>query len=167
MPGSPDSRLHSYPQHMHSQHAGQPSELEQAYLATFYHFFSPAGGLTIRVGQLHPNVDQLLAEYDCHSWAYVTAHNPGSVRLPEEENRRRQLDLEEEVTRRGWKFYQGEGVGAQGNWPPEQSVLIVGIGKEEAVKLARRHGQAALVYGERGQPAQLVWVTANVAKESQ
>jgi len=152
---------------MHSQHPGQPSELEQAYLATFYHIFAPPGRLTIRVGQLHPNVDQLLDQHDSHSWAYVTAHNPGSGRLPEEENQRRQLGLEEEVTREGWKFYRGEGVSVHDNWPPEQSVLIVGIGKEDAVKLARRHGQAALVYGERGQQARLVWLTGNVGKENQ
>jgi len=152
---------------MHSRHPGQPSELEQAYLATFYHIFVAAGRLTIRVGQCHPHVDQLLDEHDCRGWAYITAQNPGSVQLPDEENQRRQFELEEEVTQGGWQFYRGEGVGAHGNWPPEQSVLIVGIGKEEAVKLARRHGQAALVYGERGQQARLVWVTETNGKEKQ
>ncbi len=164
---TPDPCLHCHPQHTHARHSGQPSELEQAYLATCYVVFVPPCRLRIRVGQLHPEVDQLLDEHGCRSWAYVTACNPGSVQLSEEENRLRQCCLEEEVAQGKWKFYRGEGVGDDGDWPPEQSLFIVGIGKEEAMELARRRGQAALVYGERGQPAQLVWLMENALKEKQ
>jgi hypothetical protein len=36
----------------------------------------------------------------------------------------------------------------------------VGIGEAEARRLAQRFGQAAIVFGERGGPARLVWADA-------
>ncbi len=157
-----EPRLHSHPQNTHDQASGQPSHLEQAYLATFYLAETPAGQLAIRIGRHHPDLDRLLAEQGCDRWAYITAYNPGSVLLGEEENQRRQRVLEEEIEQAGWAFYPGEGVGVGNSWPAEKSVLILGIGRKEAIDLAERHGQAALVSGERGRAAELVWTCARV-----
>ena len=104
-----------------------------------------------------PALDQLLLRHDCRTWAYVTAHNPASTLLHPEKNQRRQRDLEEELSKAGRPFYRGEGVGTEGDWPAEQSVLILGISRQDALDLAESHGQAALVFGEIGQAALLLW----------
>ena len=61
------------------------------------------------------------------------------------------------MTAAGFCFYHGEGKGDDGAWPAEPSLLILGVGEDEAAALARRFGQAAFVYGDRGAAARLVW----------
>jgi Protein of unknown function (DUF3293) len=128
-------------------------ELEAAYLSTDYEVENfPSGTFTIRIGESNAELAGL-------DWAFVTACNPGSVRLSDEENSRRMAELEGVVRNRGWCYYRGHGVGRDGQWPPEPSFLIVGISEADAVELARRFGQNAIVAGRPGEPAQLVWVS--------
>jgi hypothetical protein len=86
----------------------------------------------------------------------VTAYNPGSVALGESENAQRQLLLEQAARDAGFAFFRGEGVGDDGQWPPEPSLLILGITRAQAVDLGRRFGQRAIVYGEAGWSPQLL-----------
>ena len=88
----------------------------------------------------------------------ITAYNPGSVAAPPQDNRVRQGELERAVTAAGFPFYRGEGKGEDGTWPAEPSLLILGVGEDAAAALARRFGQAAFVFGERGAMARLVWI---------
>ena len=43
------------------------------------------------------------------------------------------------------------------SWEPEESILILGIDSEDAVKLGKKYAQAAIVFGERNGLAQLVF----------
>ena len=132
-------------------------ELEAAYRATSYFVDGPAGRFAIRVGAVSPEANALAAEQHVNTWAYLTAYNAGSVAAPAECNRARQRELEQAVTEMGFRFLRGEGKGDDGAWPAEPSLLILGIREDEAAALARRFGQAAFVFGERGETARLVW----------
>ena len=44
------------------------------------------------------------------------------------------------------------------DWNPEESILIVGINSEDAVKLGKKYAQAAIVTGERNAPAELIFI---------
>ncbi len=135
--------------------------LEQAYRATTYRVEVPAGsGIAIRVGDRHGALDALLAERAAASWMYVTAYNPGSVRRSDAENEEAQRRLVEDVTRGGAvAIYRGFSVGDDGAWPPEPSLLVLGPSRDEARAIGRRFGQLAVVCGERGGPAELLWCT--------
>jgi hypothetical protein len=130
--------------------------LEAAYRATAYWVEAPAGRFALRVGVRCTDLDRLLAAHGVEAWAYVTAYNPGSWPLPEAENRARQDELCRAVAAAGYAAYAGEGVGA--GWPPEASLLVLGIGEEDAAALGRRFGQAAVVVGRSGGPARLLWL---------
>src|SRR2546423_695543 len=120
--------------------------LEAAYRATDYR----AGDVTIRVGEVAPvNPD---------SGAFVTACNPGSIRLPPAENAERMKRLEDDVRAAGFALVHGEGVGRDGSWPPEPSLLILNIDEAAARGLGQRFGQAAIVVGERNQLARIIWL---------
>jgi hypothetical protein len=41
-------------------------------------------------------------------------------------------------------------------WPPEQSLLVVGLSAYDAREIGRRHGQIAIVVGEAGGEARLL-----------
>jgi hypothetical protein len=53
-------------------------------------------------------------------------------------------------------WIEGDGGDQAGRWEPEQSVLILGIDKVSAIKLALDYGQNALIWIEHGQPPELV-----------
>lgn len=131
--------------------------LDAVYRAAAYYVDDPTGRFALRIGRSSPEVDALAAAHEVRTWAFITAYNPGSVPAPTERNETRQRELEQAVTESGHRFCRGEGKAEDGAWAPEPSLLVLGIGEEEAAALARRFNQAAIVFGERGGPARLVW----------
>ncbi len=130
--------------------------LLEAYRRTTFVANTPKGRLCLRVGQRCVELDDLLVDQGMTTWAYVTAFNPGSLPLPGEKNAVRQRELEQSVAELGLASYPGEGIGDDGRWPPEPSLLVLGIGQNGAVRLGQQFGQLAVVYGELGQAAELV-----------
>jgi hypothetical protein len=131
-----------------------------AYHRTTYRVFEGDSEIDIRIGGAPPALDRLLANRGAATWAFVTAWNPGSNELPSAENRARQRELTDTVERHGWPALPGVGIGDDGAWPAEESLLVLGIPRDRALALARRFGQAAIVFGERGGVAELVSVPA-------
>lgn len=133
--------------------------LGAAYAATSYRVDAgPRGRFAIRIGEPSPGLDALLAAAGVETWAFVTAANPGSVRLADADNAARMARLLEAVRGRRLVHYPGTGTGDDRTWPAEPSLLVLGLDTAEAVALARRFGQVAIVAGRRGGVAGLVWV---------
>jgi hypothetical protein len=135
------------------------SDLDDAYLATNYWVEdAPGGRFCIRSGEPCPELDRLLEASGLSDWAYVTACNPGSELLSEEENAGRTLSLEEGLRGLGYAIFHGRGIGTSGDWPPEPSLLILGICPAQARAIGGAFGQNAIIIGRRGQIARLIWV---------
>jgi len=130
--------------------------LLEAYRRTRFVANTPKGRLWLRVGRRCGELDHLLADHSVTTWVYVTAFNPRSMPLPAEENWARQRELERSVVELGLVWYPGEGIADDGRWPPEPSLLVLGIVRNDAVRLGQQFGQLAVVYGELGQEAELV-----------
>jgi hypothetical protein len=130
--------------------------LLEAYRRTRFVANTPKGRLSLRVGRRCGELDDLLASHGVTTWVYVTAFNPRSIPLPAEENWARQRELERSVAKLGLVWYPGEGIADDGRWPPEPSLLVLGIVRNDAVRLGQQFGQLAVVYGELGQEAELV-----------
>lgn len=135
--------------------------LRSAYEATDYAVDEgPQGRFLIRCGSPSADVDALLDAVGTDAWAYVTACNPGSVPLSTTENAERMGRLAAEVRDRGLVHFAGTGTG--GDWPPEPSLLVLGLTEPDAVALGRGFGQLAVVVGRRGKPARLAWIDPEV-----
>jgi hypothetical protein len=134
------------------------SNLEPAYRVTDYRVEDgPFGPFVIRIGETSVELAELMFEECEFDWAYLTACNPGSVRLTGEENFHRTMELRE-ILRARWPYhYFGVSVGRDGTWR-EPSFLVLGITEGDAVELARHFGQNAIVAGRLAEPARLVWV---------
>jgi len=130
-----------------------------AYRQTRFCADTELGRVVIRVGEVCPALDALLRARGCRTWAYITAFNPGSVRVSDEQNFARQRELEDAVRQLGDLMFPGEGIGADGTWRPERSILILGIDRAAAMQLGRRFGQRTIVWGELAGPATLVFCT--------
>lgn len=131
--------------------------LDAAYRATDYHVEAPTGSFVIRIGEASVELAQLMFDECEFSWAYLTACNPGSVRLTDEENFQRTMELREILRARWPRHYSGASVGRDGTWR-EPSFLVLGITEADAVEIARQFGQNAIIVGLVGEPARLMWV---------
>jgi hypothetical protein len=132
-------------------------ELAAAYRATSYIVDAPRGALAIRIGRADPALDALLDGLGADGWAFITAWNPGSMRLPPAENARNNADLLDRIARLGHAVLTGRGVGDDGRWPAEESFFIAGIPAADAVELGRYYRQRAIVVGRRGEAPELAW----------
>jgi Protein of unknown function (DUF3293) len=131
-------------------------ELFEAYQNTSFCADTPDGRLRIRVSETNAGLDRPLVSSGLREWAYVTACNPGSVMLSDIQNRECQAQLEAEIARRNLVAFVGEGIGGDGRWPPERSLLVLGIGQTDAICLGRKVEQMAIVVGVAGEAARLV-----------
>lgn len=131
--------------------------LIKAFRNTRFIVAGPEGQITLRIGEGNRHLDDFLADRGAKSCAFVTAWNPGAIKLPDTENDARQSALIAEVQAQGHTCLPGVGVGADGGWPAEVSILIIGVSRTEAIRLAKRFGQVALVYAERGRDVELLF----------
>lgn len=134
------------------------AELLDAYQRTTYWIALPDAYLGLKVDQAHPLLDNQLVQRGLNCWSVLTACNPQSRLLTPTENSHRMGELVETVEAEQWPTYSACGVGASGDWPPEPSLLVLGITAEQAVELARRFDQHAVLFGEVAQPARLIWI---------
>lgn len=132
------------------------SDLLAAYRNTDFIIQAPDGELTMRCEHDNAAIDDLLVRLGKGNSAFITAHNPGSVKLKSSENAQRHQQLLHEVKRIGRPHFPGRGVARDSNWDPEESVFIVGIPKTEAQELGRAFGQIAIVVKDLGCRAELI-----------
>lgn len=131
--------------------------LETLYDQAEYVVETGTGKITLRVGETNHGLDALLEGNACDTWAFVSAHNPRSTVLSAEENDRRHARFVSFLDGLGHRFLEGYGHSPDGDWEPETSVLILGIGPDEAVEIGRRFDQNAILTGRVGEPVKLVW----------
>lgn len=123
-------------------------ELSEAYKNTTYRVYSPIGEIDIRIGVMNPLLQELLLSNHLESWAFISACNPYSVMQDTGVNTVLNTQLEDYLSRKQYVFFKGMGVGDDDSWEPEASFMVLNIGKEDAINLARQFKQNAIVAGE-------------------
>ena len=131
--------------------------LEAAYQGTTYVVRVGPVPLALRIGEHSAALDRLLATHGIRSAAYMTAWNPMSRAAGRAYNAAAARKLVCVLRRRGWRLIEGEGRGEDPDWPPERSLLVLGIDRGHAQRLAVDFRQNAFVFVRRDRPAELVW----------
>jgi hypothetical protein len=137
--------------------AGVPDRLADAYRRTTFRVHAPSDPIDIRVGQRCPDLDELLRREGMYCWAFLTAWNPTGRALSKAENRRRDRALRHELDATGATVLPGVGIGDDPGGKPENSLLAVGLDRSAAATLGADFGQDAVVVGDLGAPAELLW----------
>ena len=146
-----------------SNGAARRHELEATYGATRYEAFGLGVELCLRVDQVHPELDQLLATSKRSTWAFLTAWNPRSIPTNQALNQAAhqelfvRLSVLKDDLDRPLMVLPGRGVGVDPSWTPEESYLVLGISTEQAESPCGAFNQWARLAGTLGQPAQLIW----------
>lgn len=123
-------------------------DLVAAYRSTDYRIQLPGSNITLRIGRYSEPLAGLHAEYAVSSSAFLTAYNPYSKQASPESNMAVQRDLLAELEARDLKWIEGAGRDPSGKWPPEPSVLVLGIEYHAANDLAVKFEQNAFVFAD-------------------
>ncbi|UXI67033.1 DUF3293 domain-containing protein [Tahibacter amnicola] len=124
-----------------------------AYRATDYDVRLPGGQrCRLKVDQAPP--EPFRRWLGDAGFAFITAHNPGSVPLPAMQNRLHQHALLADLRQAGARVLAGVGRLATMGWR-EPSLVAAGLTLEHIDGLARRYGQNAVVTGHADLPLQL------------
>jgi hypothetical protein len=123
-------------------------DLQAAYLRTAYWVEARPQPIALRVGERSRALDRVLARQRSGRWAFITAWNPNSRLLAPWRNAARQNELLQALRRAGYRWLPALGDGDDPAWPPEPSVLVLGMSPRNAVRLARRFDQNAVVVGK-------------------
>ena len=117
-------------------------DLLAAYLATRYHV-RHGGGFDFHIERRSADLLALHAAERVDASAFLTAWNPESEGTPREENETRNAALRGDIEALGLRVLPAEGIGPTG-WR-EESYLLPGISRDDAIALARKYGQNAIV----------------------
>jgi len=133
-------------------------DLRAAYVATDFVFEAEGHTYILRIGEQNQQVRELFAKHSVQGAAYITACNPASLTLGDVHNtlamRALRRDLSVRNGGRPWVVYSGAGQDRAGIWPPDPSLMVLGIDRAEAEALGRRYGQYAIVWiDEAGTPS--------------
>jgi sugar phosphate isomerase/epimerase len=118
-----------------------------AYRATRYRVFAHIP-IDMRIGETSAAMTALLARHGAGSAVFVTAFNPFSQRLCDDDNAARQRRLKAHLARLGFATIEGAGIDPTGQWPSEESVLALGADRPAADDLMRKFEQNAVVFVE-------------------
>jgi len=114
--------------------------------------------ISIRVDQQSASIDQLLQCNNQSSWAFLTAWNPHGEMTSIDDNQRANQELLHDLQQENFIILPGWGIGDDRVWPPEASFLVIGIAKDQAISLAKRYKQRAIVLGMIGTAASLYYL---------
>ena len=128
------------------------NDLLEAYKNTKYKVFQH--DIVIEIDIINDKLKELLNKYNSTDWAFITAFNPYSKALNQDENIDRHNELKELTN--SYIIFEGHGVGEDPTWEPELSLFIIGISKGDASKIGKEFEQNAIVYGEVNNPPELL-----------
>ncbi|MFT5176580.1 MAG: hypothetical protein ACI8W7_004776 [Gammaproteobacteria bacterium] len=142
--------------------------LIEAYRAARYEVDVRGKVLVIGLGQPLPAaLDAYLLAHDIAIAAFLSAANPRSMALPDQQNSRRHTALLAALSTLGLSWLDANGCDATGQWPSEPSVLALGIERQQAMHIAEQFEQNAYLEVIRGGSACLIltshWATRDMS----
>ncbi len=127
-----------------------------AFHATGYGVEAPDAPFVLRIGEHSPPLAALMAAHAAPGAAYLTAWNPRSTQADPAANARAQDNLRTALAEQAIAFLDGWGADPEGRWPPEHSLLALGLDLPVAAVLADRFGQDAFVWSGPDARPQLI-----------
>ena len=133
--------------------------LVQAYRETHYRVIAGAAAVVpvvLRVDEASKSLAGLHKEFGVDCSAFVTACNPWSESIADEENLKRMEKLRHALRTRSLRWLEGIGKHPRNLWPGEPSVLVLGLSLAAAKVLAQDFEQNAFVWSGADARPQLV-----------
>jgi hypothetical protein len=117
----------------------------QAYLQAEYHIQADPP-FSLRVGSRSAALHALYMQSGARSGAFITPCNPLGHLLADRENQLKLQELKNRLEGLGLSYLPAEGLDPQGEWPPEQGVLVLGAGLEQVRTIGREFRQNGVLW---------------------
>ncbi len=124
-------------------------QLIQSYLNAEYRVIKPQ--ITIKIGQINLLLNELLMDNNAYYYAFITAENPYSNSFSKIENAVLMNQLKADLIHLNLVFLEGIGIDPNGNWPGENSFLVLDLHPLTAIELGKKYQQHAIVVGGLGE----------------
>lgn len=131
-------------------------DLIAAYKNTLFQANVGDEGITLRVGERCPELQEVFEQHSVTTACYITAYNPFGRLLTKQENEDRNARLKTELTS-VYPIYEGVGADPNGEWKGEASFLALGASKDVSLALAEAWEQNAVVYVDYSLKASLIF----------
>jgi hypothetical protein len=123
------------------------ADLISAYETTNFHVKAEPPFI-LNVGKASKELKTLYKQNNVTSAAFITAWNPYSKSLSEDENRSRNDLLKNKLTLRSLEILDGFGQDPAGQWAGEDSFLVFGIDLEASKMLGIQFEQNAIIWSD-------------------
>ena len=120
--------------------------LKYAYLNTDYYIDASDAPFKLNIGHYSSELYQLHQKFSVNTSLYITAWNPLSEQLTNRENNAKQKILVSEITGLGFDMITGRGIAQSGDWPPDESIVVLGCDESTAITLSQKYHQNAVVF---------------------
>jgi len=130
--------------------------LISAYRATHYCVTAVDEPFVMRIDE---RSDDLAVCHRTHSVtcsAFLTAYNPHSQPTAQAENDAAQERLEHVLREAGYRWLEGLGIDPSGDWPAEPSLLVMGMGLDDARAIGTRFAQNGFIWAASDSVPRLV-----------
>ncbi|WP_017925828.1 DUF3293 domain-containing protein [Thioalkalivibrio sp. HL-Eb18] len=150
---TPNSRGNGTP----SNAPGANSELARAYSATHYRIELPGQAFVLRIGERDPGLETCLQTEGWSQASLLTAWNPRSRIVPEQENRERHARIARELEQAGWSCWPTLHRDPTGYWPDEPGYCVLGMGAADLDPWLVAFDQNAAVLIQPPSAPRLIW----------
>lgn len=133
-------------------------QFEAAYLATTYEVYPPGQQFDLFIARENQPFSLYCQNHGIAHWAIITAYNPYSKTLADEQNYRLNDQLAAELKQQGVSVCPAVGVPEDSDWQPELSFFALNISRSLAARLGRQFQQNAIVVGGDQGVADLLWL---------
>jgi hypothetical protein len=131
------------------------SDLLQSYKSADYHV-DASPSFILKIGIHSAELDSIYKTSHKYTAAFITAFNPYSQELSNQENINRNHKLEELIQSLHLDYIHGEGKCGNEDWDGEESFLVIGITKEQASEIGEEFEQNAIVWCDKDAIPQLL-----------
>ena len=119
-------------------------ELLDSYTEANYHVYADPSFI-LKIDISSKELRKLLIELNVKFAAFITAFNPYSQELPLKENRLRNKKLEGKIQSLDLYYIKGDGRCGDSGEVGEESFLVFGLSKKQAINLGKESQQNAIV----------------------
>ena len=131
-----------------------PAGLIEAYAQTEFSVDAQPA-FTLYIGQYCALLKQVMTQARVNTCLFITACNPYSQSLTDDDNAQRTKQLESDINLRGLQYLTGMGQHALHDWPGEASFLVLGVSPDISKDLGQAYEQNAVVWSDADAIARL------------
>lgn len=129
------------------------SDLELEYLKAYYYLIDLK--LDLVVGGFNMELDHYMLINNYKSWTVITAYNPKSVVLCEQDNKYNNENLKNDI--KNYTFLNIESGSNSDNWEVEFGFIIFDLAKVDSIKLGKKYNQNAILFGEINKKSEIIF----------